>query len=76
MNKRFLYLVKTVGMGSHYVVAANPSDAHRLMLAEWDRLDYGYPSSRQLKSIDLLAEHNEYPQGCSRLWIAEGDHNE
>lgn len=63
-----LYKVETVGLGTHWVCALDPTAAYELLRKEWDEKDYGFVRDRQMRSISLIADMVEYPQGCDRLW--------
>lgn len=68
---RNLYLVKTEGLGTHYVVAEDPTQAYEALRREWDEKDCGFEAQRRLVSIEQLAEETFYPDGPHRLVIAQ-----
>jgi len=69
--KKHLYKVTLNGLGSHYVVATDPSSAYQLIRDEYDRTDYGFVKQRWVKSIEVIASADPYPENDVRLWIQE-----
>jgi len=51
-----LYRIETQGLGTHYAVANNETEAYQIMRKWFDDLDYGFQSKRTLKTITLLAD--------------------
>ena len=53
-----------VAHGIPYVVADNPTEAYNKVRQYLDEKDYGFPSDRVLKSVELLASDDIY-SGCT-----------
>lgn len=53
-----------VAHGIPYVVADNPTEAYNKVRQYLNEKDYGFPSDRVLKSIELLASDDIY-SGCT-----------
>lgn len=61
---RKLFRVETVGMKDriHYVVASDAGAAYQAVRSCLDQHEWGYVNDRALKSVDLVAEQDEYPE--------------
>jgi len=72
-----LYKVECRGMvheivdmahGIAYVIAENPEEAYRKVRNHLDAKNLGFASDREMKTIELLAEDDEYPLCGIRLY--------
>ena len=65
-----LFLVKLgYPLGRHYVVAKDPTAAYQKIRKEYDKKDYGFRKDREMKSISLIADVDEFGECGTRLWI-------
>lgn len=64
-----LYLVKSRGLGEHYVVAKNTDAAYETLRRAWDAKNYGFYKERELDSIKLLAHDGMFHNSETRLRI-------
>lgn len=64
-----LYKIELNGLGTHYVVAKDPTAAYRLIRGEYDAKEYGFSKQRALVTVTLIAECSEYPENGIRLWM-------
>ena len=73
-----LYRVKLKGMlgsiistayGHPYVVADDPTEALEKVQDYLDKKDLGFTSDREMVSIELLAEEEDYPECHIQLFL-------
>jgi len=64
-----LFLVHFNGMDSAYVIANDPTSAYKSIRKYFDTKNLGFTDDRALRSIELLAEDNEYPEAKARLFF-------
>lgn len=69
MKKLNLYKIELNGLGTHYVVATDPTSAYETIRKEYDAKDYGFSKERSFKTIELVAESGEYSDNKVRLWL-------
>ena len=53
-----LYKVETNGLGVFYVIAKSFDDAAEVTINRLTDSDYGYSSSREIKSVELIAKQS------------------
>ena len=53
-----LFKVETIGVGVFYVIAQSFDEAAELTVKRLDEADYGYSSSREIKSVELIAKQH------------------
>jgi hypothetical protein len=58
-NKKTLYLLKTSGGRSYYVMAFDPTAAESLLKFYLDKADYGFSSHRLILQISVIAKEIE-----------------
>lgn len=72
----------TTSLGSHvtwgisYVIAPNPTDAYEMVRQYLVDNKIGFDHDRELSSIELLADDEEYPDCNIRLYLPEKLKNE
>ena len=54
--------------GIAFVVATNPDQAYRKLLKYLEKEDLGYDRDRELETIELIAEDDDYPDCQTRLF--------
>lgn len=59
-----------VNYKTSYVVADDPQQAYQAVLNDLNARDYGYVEDRELHSVELLAEDNEFTNVKTRLYQA------
>lgn len=52
-----------------YVVAEDPTSAYQMVRDYLDGEDIGYTGGRELKSVELIAENEDYPECEHKLFI-------
>jgi hypothetical protein len=55
--------------GEAYVVADDPTMAYHKVKNFLELKDWGFPKERELKTIELLAEENDFPDCGIRLFL-------
>jgi len=55
-----------VDYSENYVVANNPDEAYKKVRGFFDKEDIGFPQARELKTIELVAESEKYPD-CGHI---------
>lgn len=64
-----LYKIQLNGLGTHFVVASDPTTAYNQIRKTYDDADYGFAKERAMRTIELIAEAREYPENKVRLWL-------
>ena len=56
-------------VGSSMVVAGDPTTAYETVRAWLDEKNYGFRKDRELDSVELVADNNEYTDAPARLFF-------
>jgi len=69
VNLKGLHSITSVNLQSSYVIAEDTKLAYGKVREYLDKIDYGFRSDRELESIQLLAEDNDYTDVRTRLFL-------
>lgn len=72
-----LFIVKLRGLGTtrgidyskSYVVADDTDEAYKIVRKFLNDKDYGFSKERELSSVELIADENEFTDVMTRLFI-------
>ena len=64
-----LYKITLKNLKEHYAIADEPTDAYEMVRNDLDNWGYYFSEDRSLRSIDLVAEDDQYTDCDTHLHI-------
>ena len=69
MNKKLYLIDLGHPLNEYYVVEADPTAAYKKLRSDLDKRDYGFSKDREMKTIALIADSDEYGDCCIRIYL-------